>query len=151
MAAARRQYDAYIPGLNRLMRDLRGLDKESQNQLRDASSDIARRHMVPAWQSAARKAGPWGERIAATVKAKRDRLPAVQIGANRRRAYSGGASVNMVRYPSHAGRVRQSIPLAFTRTDWMQSVQPAYIYPAIREWGNAIEDVVRDFNNGPDY
>lgn len=149
--AAVKSYDAYIPGLNALLRDLRGLDKESQADLRNASTAIATRYMVPAWQAAARRAGPWGDTIAGTVKAKRDRLPAVQIGANRRKAYSGGASVNMVRYPSHAGRVRESIPHVFAQTDWMSTVKPAYIGAAMREWGQAVDKIVTDFNRGPDY
>lgn len=149
--AAVKQYDAYIPGLNALLRDLRGLDKDAQGELRTASSAIATRYMVPAWQAAAHGAGPWGDAIAGTVKAKRDRLPAVQIGANRRKAFSGGASVNMVRYPSHAGRVRESIPHAFVQTEWMRNVKPAYVGDAIREWGQAVDKIVTDFNRGPDY
>lgn len=147
--ATAKLFEAYIPGLNQLMRDLRGLDKDAQGQLRTASMDIATRHMVPAWQAAARGAGPWGDRIAATIKAKRDRLPAISIGANRR-AFSGGATVNMVRYPSHAGRVRESIPAAFVATGWMQAAKPAYIESAIREWGQAVERIVDDFNRKPD-
>jgi hypothetical protein len=149
--AAVKQYDAYIPGLNALLRDLKGLDKDAQGELRTASTQIATRYMVPAWQAAARGAGPWGDVIAGTVKAKRDRLPAVQIGANRRKAFSGGASANMVRYPSHAGRVRESIPAAFVATGWMRSVKPAYLGDAIREWGQAVDTIVTDFNRGPDY
>lgn len=148
--AAVKQFDAYVPGLNALLRDLKGLDKEHQDELRKSSMAIATKYMVPAWTSAAAGAGPWADRIAGTVKAKRDRLPAVQIGANRK-AFSGGASVNMVRYPSHAGRVRDSIPHAFVQTDWMKRVKPAYIGSAMSEWGSAVDRVVDDFNRGPDY
>lgn len=147
--ATTKMFDAYIPGLNQLMRDLRGLDKDAQAKLRDASTDIANRHMVPAWQAAAMGAGPWEAAIASTIRAKRDRLPAISIGANRK-AFSGGATVNMVRYPSHAGRVRESIPHAFTQTDWMKAAKPAYIEGAIREWGQAVEQLVDDFNRKPD-
>lgn len=147
--ATSKVFEAYIPGLNVLLRDLRGLDKESQAELRKASQDIAARYMVPAWQAAAQQAGPWAGVIAGSVKAKRDRLPAVSIGGNRK-ALSGGASPTMVRYPAHAGRVRQSIPAAFVRTGWMESVQPAYIGGAIREWGQAVDKVVDGFNRGPD-
>lgn len=142
--------EARIPGLNRLLRDLRALPKEYHDELRTASKDIATRHMVPAWQAAAMDAGPWGAQIAATVRAKRDRIPAVSIGGSRK-AFSGGASVNMVRYPSHAGRVRQEIPAAFARTDWMSKVKPAYIEAAVREWGQAIEKVCDAYNRGRDY
>jgi hypothetical protein len=57
----------------------------------------------------------------------------------------------MVRYPSHAGRVRESIPLAFTKTDWMTLVRPAYVNQAMTEWGNAVDGIVKAFNNGPDF
>jgi hypothetical protein len=145
-----KEYDASIPGLNGLLRELSRLDKSASGDLRDASVDIATRLMVPAWQQGAARAGPWGDRIAATVKAKRDRLPAVQIGGGGK-AFSGGATVNMVRFPSHAGRVRPSIPPAFTRTDWMNLVRPAYVDQAMAEWGKAVDSVVKAFNNGPDF
>lgn len=150
MAKAVRQFDAYIPGLNALLRDLKGLDKESQAELRIASQDIADRYMAPAWEAAAMNAGPWGWQLAASVKARKDRVPAVTIGFNRK-TFSGGASPNMVRFPSHAGRVRNSIPAAFTATGWIHQVKPAYIGDAIREWGQAVDDVVAKFNTGPDY
>lgn len=142
--------EARIPGLNRLLRDLKQLPKEYQDELREASKDIATRHMVPAWQAAAADAGPWGARIAATIKAKRDRIPAITVGAGRK-AFTGGATVNMVRYPSHAGPVRDTIPAAFTRTDWMSKVKPAYIEGALREWGKAVEKVCDEWGRGRDY
>ena len=143
--------EAYIPGLNRLLRDLKALPKEYQDELREASKDIASRHMVPAWQAAALEAGPWGARIAATIKAKRDRIPAITVGAGRKNAFSGGASVNMVRYPSHAGRVRESIPAAFTQTGWMSRVKPRYIEGAVREWAAAVDRVCDEWGRGRDY
>lgn len=139
--------EARVVGLNSLLRDLRALPKDAQNELRSASVVIAERHMVPAWRAAALQAGPWGPKIAASVRARRDRVPSVVIGG-KRAVFSGGASVNMVRFPSHAGRVRQSIPKAFTRTRWMSTVKRRYIGEAVREWGDAVSRVVRDFNNG---
>lgn len=144
------RYDTAIPGLNALLRDLKALPKEYQAELRDASQQIAERHMVPAWQHAARNAGPWGPAIAGSVRATRDRIPKVVIGSNRR-SLTGGASPTMVRFPSAFGRVRQSIPKAFSRTEWMNSVHPAYIGPALGEWGAAVSRVCADFNNGRDY
>jgi hypothetical protein len=143
-------YDSFIPGLNALLRDLRDLPKPAAAELRDASTVIANQYMVPAWQAAARNAGPWGDVLAGSVRAKRDRLPAISIGANRK-AFSGGATANMVRYPSHAGRVRPSIPAAFTTTEWMASVKPAYINPAMEQWGKAVDSVVDKWNRGPNF
>ena len=149
--------EAYIPGLNGLLRDLRKLPKEAQGELRDASVDIATRHMVPAWRSAALRAGPWGRKIAESVRARRDRVPAVIIGGGRK-VFAGGATATMVRYPSHAGQdaraakgARNRLPAAFTRTGWMRTVRPAYIGQAVQEWGDAVGRVCRDFNNGRDW
>jgi hypothetical protein len=142
--------EAYVLGLNRLLRDLGKLPKEAQAELRDASQRIADTMMVPAWRAAAMQAGPWGPRLAESVRSKRDRIPAVNIGGNRR-VFSGGASPTMVRFPSHAGRVRQAIPEAFQRTGWIKAAKPAYIGPAMQAWGDAVSGVCRDFNNGPDY
>lgn len=136
-----------VAGLNSILRDLRRLPKEAQNELRTASVAIAERHMVPAWRAAALEAGPWGPKIAASVRARRDRIPAVVIGG-KRAVFSGGASVNNVRFPSHAGRVRESIPKAFKKTEWMATVRRRYIGAAVTEWANAVERIVRDFNNG---
>lgn len=141
------RFDTAVPGLNRLLRDLRKLPKESQAELRDASRDIADRHMVPAWREAAMGAGPWGPAIAGSVRARRDRVPTVVIGSNRR-TLSGGGAPTMVRFPSAFGQVRPTIPAAFTRTEWMSKVKPAYIGPAMGEWSAAVSRVCRDFNNG---
>ena len=52
-----KQFDAYIEGLNPLLRDLRKLGKEAAKELRQASRTIADRHMVPAFQNAALNVG----------------------------------------------------------------------------------------------
>ena len=57
--AAKREFDVYVEGLNELLRDLKNLDKEANDELRQASQDIASRYMVPAWQEAARNGGPF--------------------------------------------------------------------------------------------
>jgi hypothetical protein len=52
---------------------------------------------MPAWKNAALfYAGPWGQVIADSVRVKRDRVPAVQIGGNRK-VLSGGGTATMVR------------------------------------------------------
>ena len=88
--------------------------------------------------------------IASSIKAKRDRLPAIQIGSNRK-AFSGGATPSMVRYPSHAGRVRDTIPAAFRDTGWMKQAKPAYIGPAMAEWAKAVERVCDEWGRGANY
>ena len=139
--ASTKQYDLAVDGLNDVLRAFRQLPKDASAELRKASQSIADRHMVPAWQNAALYyAGPWGPKIADSVKSKRDRIPAVQIGGNRR-VFSGGASATMVRWPSDSGEGRNSWA-PFEATGWIgrtRSYQPA----ALREWGQAVDAIVR--------
>lgn len=139
--ASSKVFDTYVEGLDEVLRAFRQLPKDASAELRQASVSIAQNRMVPAWKNAAMYyAGPWGDKIAASVRARRDRIPAVQIGGNRR-VFTGGASATMVRYPSDAGQVRPSIPPAFTGTDWIgrtREYQPA----AMREWSQAVDRIV---------
>jgi hypothetical protein len=97
-----KQVELRIDGLGALLKDFRGLPKEATKELRKASVDIANRHMVPSWKAAALTAGNWGPKLAESIRARSDRLPALNVGKDRR-AYTGGASTNMVRYPGIHG------------------------------------------------
>ena len=94
MARNPRLTDVYVDGLNELLRDLRALPKDAAKELRDASVRIADQHMVPSWRDAAMRAGPWGQKLAESVKAKRDRVPSVRIGGNRKAAQLSGINVS---------------------------------------------------------
>lgn len=141
-----------IYGLNSMLRDLRKLDKEAQAELRTSSKEIAERLMVPAYKDAAMQAGPWGGRIAATVKASRDRIPTVLIGSNRA-AFSGGASPTAVRYPSNSGYkgisgAEGKMPRAFgAGYGWMKKMGK-YKGDALGEWLRAVDRVKRKFEAG---
>ena len=133
--------DAYIEGLNPLLADLRKLGKVANKELRGASKVIAERHMVPAWRDAALKAGGgWGEVLADSVRSGSDRLPKVMIGKNRK-VTSGGASSNMLRYPTDTGKARGS-SAPFEKTNWIAKAR-SYQKPALQEWGQAVDRVVR--------
>jgi hypothetical protein len=151
--------DMQVPGLRQFLRDLNKLDTQGKSELRKASVDIARRLMVPAWSMAALEAkGNWGDKIMRTVKAKSDRIPVVTIGANRLRAYSKGASVNMIKTPSAFGvksKTRRSTDpransalVAFGEgTGWMKGVGQSYKEPAMRQWGQAVDKVVNEWQS----
>lgn len=145
--------DIEVLGLNKMLRDMRKLPKEAQDELRKESLNIATKLMVPYWQDAAGNAGPWGGAIAKTVKAKRDRIPSVSMGANRR-AFSGGASPTAVRYPSHAGPSGRSaaagtLPAAFftQSTGWMQQMGK-YKPEALKLWLRAVDRIKTKFERG---
>lgn len=137
--------DVTVDGLNSVMRALRAFPPEAQAQLRDESSAIARTIMVPAYQSAARSVPSWGAKLADGIRAKRDRVPAVQIGY-KRRAYSGGASSVMVRFPTHSGQRRDS-RAPFAETGWIDRAK-SYKPAAMDAWGDALERVVTKWNRG---
>lgn len=146
---AARSTDAYIVGLNEVLRGLRNFPKEAAADLRTASGRIAERHMAPAWRAAALNgAGPWGPTVAASVRVRRDRLPSVNIGSQRKKL-RGGASPTMVRYPSdkgQSGRGGQHVPTAFGEGgDWIGQAK-GYVPAALREWGQALDAVVNKWS-----
>jgi hypothetical protein len=137
--------DAYISGLNEVLRSFKALPKEAAKELRDSSVIIAERYMAPSWKNAAMGAGPWGQKIADSVKVRRDRLPSVQIGGNKK-VFSGGASATMVRYPSDQGRGTarpgRVMPPAFEKTDWIKQAKRGYATEAVTEWAKAVDRIV---------
>lgn len=142
-------YDLRVEGLDQLLRDFRKLGKEAAAEMRDASQKIADRYMAPSWRNAALNyAGPWGQAIADSVKVRRDRLPAVNIGGNRK-VFSGGATATMVRYPSDKGNrarsgqgARDRMPAAFgSGTNWIEQAT-GYQDRALEEWSQAVDRII---------
>jgi hypothetical protein len=132
--------EAYVDGLNDVLRAFKALPKEASAELRKSSMVIAERHMAPAWRNAALYyAGPWGPDIADSVRVKRDRVPAVNIGDNKK-TFRGGATASMVRFPSDTGERRQSFA-PFEQTNWISKVR-GYQPDALREWGEAVDRIV---------
>jgi hypothetical protein len=147
-----RLVEIYVEGLGPLLKDQRALPKEATAELRTASVVIAERHMVPSWRNAAMRAGGWGPKLAASIRAKKDRTPALQVGYQKK-VYSGKASTNMVRYPSYRGtkeETRDPWPglkwAPFGKgTGWMATRRP-YEQAAITEWGQAVDKIVRKWD-----
>ena len=144
---ALKTFDTYVDGLDDILRAFRKLPKEASAELRQASQAVADKHMAPAWREAAiNYAGPWGQVIADSVKVKKDRVPAVNIGGQRKK-FSGGASPTMVRYLTDKGDrgragSQKRAPEAFGQgTDWMQNVRQ-YQGGALQEWAKAVDQIV---------
>ena len=141
-----KQFVAGVEGLNSLLRDFNKLGKVANAEMKDASRVIAERHMVPAYKREARKVPHWGEDLAGSVRSRNDRIPSVSIGFAKR-AYSGGASTNMVRYPTDTGRGKGSKDLTgvnpFTVNDWLGDASASYQRPALQEWTRAVDRIIR--------
>lgn len=144
---ATKTFDTYVDGLDDILRAFRNLPKEASQELRQASQVVADKHMAPAWREAAiNYAGPWGEKIAESVKVKKDRVPAVNIGGQRKK-FSNGASPTMVRYLTDKGDrgragLQKRAPEAFHQgTDWISQVRQ-YQGGAMQEWAKAVDQIV---------
>lgn len=144
---ATKTFETYVDGLDDILRAFRNLPKEASAELRQASQAVADKHMAPAWREAALNyAGPWGQVIADSVKVKKDRVPAVNIGGQRKK-FSGGASPTMVRYLTDKGDrgragSQKRAPEAFGQgTDWISQVRQ-YQGGAMEEWAKAVDRIV---------
>jgi hypothetical protein len=136
--------ELYVDGINDVLRAFKALPKAASQELRAASMEIAGRYMAPAWREAAGYAGSWGDVLADSVKVKRDRVPAVSIGGNKK-VLSGGGTATMVRYPSSSGNARQSFA-PFEQTDWLRRTG-GYRQAAIQEWGRAVDRIVSKWDS----
>ena len=132
-----KQFVAGVEGLNALLRDFNKLGKVAKTEMKDASRVIAERHMVPAYKREARKVPHWGQDLAGSVRSRNDRIPSVSIGFAKR-AFSNGASTNMVRYPTDTGRGKGSRDLTgvdpLIEIDWLCNASASYQRPALPEW-----------------
>ncbi len=81
------------------------------------------------------------------VRSRNDRVPSVKIGYQKK-VLSGGASTNMLRYPTDTG-TGGSWALTgvspFQKTNWIGKAK-TYTKPAMTEWGQAVDRVVRKWN-----
>ena len=137
--------DMRVTGLNAVMRALRDFPPEAQAELRDESQRIADNIMAPAYRAAAADVPIWGSILAAGIKAKRDRIPSVNIGY-RTPKVSGGANPIMLRWPTDKGMARKS-PAPFERTGWI-SRAAGYKDSAMEAYGDALTRVVTKWNRG---
>jgi hypothetical protein len=140
-----KQIDVQVTGLNAVLRGIRDFPPEAQAALRDESQNIADTIMAPAYRSAAMNVPYWGAILAAGIKAKRDRIPAVNIGYRKPKT-AGGADPIMLRYPTVSGNSRES-KAPFTATNWIDSAK-GYKSKAMDAWGAALTRVVVQWNRG---
>jgi hypothetical protein len=137
--------DMRVTGLNAVMRALKDFPPEANAELRDEAQRIANNIMAPAYRDAAASVPIWGATLAAGIKAKRDRVPSVNIGY-RTPKVSGGANPIMLRWPTDKGMARKS-PAPFQRTGWIASAA-GYKEAAMEAYGDALTRVVMKWNRG---
>jgi len=145
MATPRRNVDN-IPGLNKLLKSIRDLGPEALLELKAESNKIAADLMVPTYQNYARTAGGWGDKMAASVRVRKGNIPSVQIGYAKK-AYSGGASTNMLRHSTSSGHRKNP---QIRGNLWIRKAE-IYKVEAMARWGRTIDEVLVKWGRGPDY
>lgn len=73
-----------ITGVRETLKAFQDLPKDANNELRDASLQLAKLLATKAQIDITLHGGPQGKLLAPTVKAVRDRVPVVQIGGTRK-------------------------------------------------------------------
>lgn len=152
----------HIDGVRQILRALSVLPKDAQNAIRDHSQALARKLAIKAVVDVSLHGGPQGPNLSTTVKAVRDRVPAIQVGGTRRlgrhRAPAYGMLFGSVfgmngrsgwfsaaRYASAAGRqYRPHEGGAYAFFPLVEREAPTIA----REWHAAVDDVVRKFSEG---
>lgn len=153
----------HIEGVREILRAFDVLPKNAQNAIREHSQVLARKLAVKAQVDVSVHGGPQGPNLASTVKAVRDRVPAIQIGGTRR--------IGRHRAPAY-GQLFGALFGMNSRSGWFSALQyksahghqyrehrgqDAYaFFPVIereaatisREWHAAVDDVVSKFSEG---
>ena len=136
-----------------VMDGLKGLPKEANAELRTASMEIAERILKPIIQRTIRQqAGPYGEKLAESVRVRKDRIPKVAIG-NRRKVFSGGASTNIIRFGTIKGpyfardnRENKQMWAQSVTPGWTKEASDNYLKPVFHEWEKTVVHIVDKWN-----
>ena len=137
-----------------LLRALKGLPKEANNELRQKSREIAETIIKPKLSHAIlQQAENYGPKLVRSISVSRDRVPKVRIG-NNRKTFSGGASANIIRYGTIMGPylVRES----GRRQMWAEGVTPGWTKTASNDytpdvfdaWQNSVAEIIVKWNRG---
>lgn len=151
-----------IDGVRETLAALRKLPKDANNELRRASLELAQT-LARAAKSAGEREGRQAAAVARTVRAKRDRVPAVVAGGTRRLGRHKTLAFNLL-FGSEFGQNR--------RTGWYgarrysgssgrqyrphQGRQGIWFFPAVeseqadiaRRWQEAADAVIEKFGEG---
>lgn len=140
-----------------LLRALKGLPKEANNELRVESRKIAETIIKPAVTNAIiQQAGNYGPKLVKSVSVSRDRVPKIRVG-NNRKTFSGGASANIIRYGTivgpylartERGRTGQQMWPETVTPGWTKSASNDYTQPVFDAWQNSVAKIVIKWNGG---
>lgn len=142
-----------ITGVREVLAGFRALPKEANQQLRETSTRLARTLAVKV-AAAGRAEGSQAALLATTVKARKDRVPVIQVGgtrklgSNRKPAYKllFGSEFGGSQSGSYA--LRQFKPHLGQGSYWIFKTVDGSQGLISREWNEAADAIVRAFGKG---
>lgn len=144
MAKSERQTAFEVKGLNQLLRVLSKLPKDLQNDVRDASAEIASDLVSGAKQAAST---PVQHLAAGGLKVRRDRIPTVSAGGS----LKAGVKVQDVFYGAEFGGQRRPTTQQFAPHRGQEGY---FLYPTARKratrhfgmWAAAVDKAFKDWD-----
>ena len=133
-----RQTAFHVEGMRELLRALNKIPKDLQNDVRDASQDIAN-DLAAGARNAAHT--PQQRLAASGLKAKRDRVPVVTAGAN---SVKPGVQTRDVFYGAEFGGQRRNTTQQFPPWRGSSSSAGYFLYPTARQRGKKYYDMWAD-------
>lgn len=153
-----------IDGLRETLKAFNDLPRDANNELRDASLELARSLADKARADALVNGGPQGKLLAPTVKARRDRVPVVEaggtskVGRNRAPAWGVlfGSVFGMTGRSGWYGEARYRGGIGRQYRPHQGRGAYYWFFPVIEEsgseisaaWTKAADAVVRKFSEG---
>lgn len=151
-----------IDGVREVLRAFSVLPKDAQNAIRDHSQALARKLAVKATVDVSVHGGPQGPNLATTVKAVRDRVPAIQVGGTRKLGRHlapawGTLFGSLFGMNGRSGWFSAARYASSTKRQYRPHEGGAYaFFPLVereaatisREWHAAVDEVVRKFSEG---
>ena len=134
-----------IKGINKLLRALSTIPKDLQQEVRDASADIARDLVSGATAAAST---PQQRMVVGGLKVRRDRVPVVATGGTLR----GGTKTRDVFYGAEFGGQKRNTTMQFPPHKRQQGY---FLYPTARArgrhyadmWADAIDKAFKDWDD----
>lgn len=137
-----------IDGARQTLKAFKDLPKEANDSLRKRSQELAQ-SLATRVQSAARSDSPQSALIAPTVKARRDRVPVIAAGGNKK-VGRNKKPAHKVMFGSEFGsnRLRQFRPHRGSASYWFFKTVEENQTEIADAWRKVADDIEREFSDG---
>ena len=138
-----------------LLRSLKSLPKEANQELRKEARQIADQIVLPAVIQAidSHVAQPYAQTLIRDTRSRGDRVPTVVVG-KKKKVLSGGASSNFIRFGTVKGVYQSRSGRLVTWADgrvtpgWTKAASDNYLEPAFQAWEQTVQAIMLKWNRG---